>query len=89
MSETNGCYYYDEQHNRCKCYVNENLDELLQENARLRELVRDALMPRLLYGIYRCPDEDMVLGDVVEWANSELHDRARKLGIKLEMDVSE
>lgn len=31
------CYYYDEQHNRCKCYANENLDELLAENAKLRE----------------------------------------------------
>jgi len=35
------CYYYDEQHNRCKCYANESLDELLGENAKLRELVRD------------------------------------------------
>ena len=37
------CYYYDEQHNRCKCYVNENLDELLAENAKLRELLKNAL----------------------------------------------
>ena len=34
------CYYYDEQHNHCKCYINENLNELLAENAKLRELVR-------------------------------------------------
>ncbi len=32
------CYYYDEQRNRCNCYVNENLNELLSENAKLREL---------------------------------------------------
>ena len=31
------CYYYDEQRNHCKCYVNENLDELLTENAKLRD----------------------------------------------------
>lgn len=31
------CYYYDEQGNRCNCYVNKNLNELLAENARLRE----------------------------------------------------
>ena len=33
------CYYYDEQRNRCTCYVNENLNELLDENAKLREQV--------------------------------------------------
>ena len=33
------CYYYDEQHNRCNCYANESLNELLAENAKLRELV--------------------------------------------------
>lgn len=33
------CYYYDEQRNRCNCYVNENLNELLAENERLRKLV--------------------------------------------------
>ena len=65
------------------------LSQLEAENAKLRELVRDALMPRLLYGVYRCPDEDMVLGDVIEWANSELHDRAKRLGVKLEMEISE
>jgi hypothetical protein len=32
------CYYYDEQRNHCNCYVNENLNELLAENAKLREL---------------------------------------------------
>lgn len=37
MSEIACCYYYDEQRNRCNCYVNENLDELLVENAKLRE----------------------------------------------------
>lgn len=31
------CYYYDEQRNHCKCYVNENLNELLAENAKLRD----------------------------------------------------
>ena len=31
------CYYYDEQRNHCKCYVNENLNELMAENAKLRE----------------------------------------------------
>lgn len=35
------CYYYDEQRNRCNCYVNENLNELLNENDRLRELIAD------------------------------------------------
>lgn len=38
MSEP-ACYYYDAERNRCRCYVNENLDELLAENARLRELI--------------------------------------------------
>ena len=37
------CYYYDEQRNRCNCYVNKNLDELLAENAKLRELVKALL----------------------------------------------
>ena len=35
------CYYYDEQRNHCNCYVNENLNELLAANAKLRELVED------------------------------------------------
>ena len=30
------CYYYDEQRNRCNCYVNENLNELLAENVKLQ-----------------------------------------------------
>lgn len=42
------CYYYDEQRNHCNCYVNENLNELLAENARLREQVDAAHMSRLL-----------------------------------------
>lgn len=45
MSETPyRCYYYDEQHNRCKCYDNENLNELLAENAKLRKLLSIALI---------------------------------------------
>jgi hypothetical protein len=32
------CYYYDEQRNHCNCYVNANLNELLEENAKLRRL---------------------------------------------------
>lgn len=39
------CYYYDEQRNRCNCYVNENLNELLAENAKLLDLAT---------GLYRC-----------------------------------
>lgn len=35
------CYYYDEQRNRCNCYINENLNELLAENAKLREVMED------------------------------------------------
>lgn len=35
------CYYYDEQRNRCNCYINENLNELLSENAKLREVLLD------------------------------------------------
>lgn len=42
------CYYYDEQRNHCNCYVNENLNELLAENAKLREQVDAAHMSRLL-----------------------------------------
>lgn len=42
------CYYYDEQRNRCNCYVNENLNELLAENAKLREQIDAAHMSRLL-----------------------------------------
>lgn len=34
------CYYYDEQRNHCNCYVNENLDELLAENAELQETLQ-------------------------------------------------
>ena len=47
------CYYYDEQRNRCNCYVNENLNELLEENAKLRELVRNLLrvIPRDVSGV--------------------------------------
>lgn len=30
------CYYYDEQRNHCNCYLNENLNELLEENVNLR-----------------------------------------------------
>lgn len=37
MSNYFTCYYYDEEHNRCRCYVNKNLDELLVENANLRQ----------------------------------------------------
>lgn len=36
------CYYYDEQRNRCNCYVNENLNELLAENAKLRDELANA-----------------------------------------------
>ena len=52
MSETPSCYYYDEQRNRCKCYVNENLDALLAENAKLRKLCRD------MYLVVACLDLD-------------------------------
>ena len=37
------CYYYDEQHNRCNCYVNENLNELLDKNTKLQELAQDVI----------------------------------------------
>lgn len=30
------CYYYDEQSDHCNCYVDENLNELLEENVNLR-----------------------------------------------------
>lgn len=36
------CYYYDEQRNRCNCYVNENLNELLEENVNLRVQLANA-----------------------------------------------
>ena len=42
------CYYYDEQRDHCKCYVNENLNELLAENAKLRELL-DYMTPIAWY----------------------------------------
>jgi hypothetical protein len=38
------CYYYDEQHNRCNCYVNENLNELLEENVNLRVQLANAIV---------------------------------------------
>ena len=36
------CYYYDEQHNHCNCYVNENLNELLVENVELQQRITQA-----------------------------------------------
>ena len=36
------CYYYDSDHNRCLCYDNHDLDDLLAENAKLREQIQDA-----------------------------------------------
>ena len=44
------CYYYDEQRNRCNCYVNENLNELLAENARLRSELESVGTAAYLYG---------------------------------------
>ena len=56
------CYYYDEQRNHCNCYVNENLNELLAENARLRELA--AGIGHLLFALdvdycAGCPRDDI------------------------------
>ena len=82
MSETNGCYYYDEQHNRCKCYVNENLDELLQENARLRELVRDAYL-NLLNRESLLDLIGMPMSDEQVYATEDIADRMRELGIEV------
>lgn len=44
------CYYYDEQRNRCNCYINKNLNELLDENAKLRELVKQT------HTLFACAD---------------------------------
>ena len=38
------CYYYDEQSNHCNCYVNENLNELLEENVNLRVQLANAMV---------------------------------------------
>ena len=38
------CYYYDEQSNRCSCYGNDSLNELLDENAKLRDELENARM---------------------------------------------
>lgn len=38
------CYYYDEQRNLCNCYVNENLNELLEENVNLRVQLANAMV---------------------------------------------
>jgi hypothetical protein len=80
------CYYYDEHHNRCKCYVNESLDKLLAENAKLRELVRkysDYTSQDRCEGCVcksRCND-----GDVDEcWQRTEIRELARELGIEVD-----
>lgn len=38
------CYYYDDQRNRCNCYANESLNELLDENAKLRDSLKALMM---------------------------------------------
>lgn len=72
MTETHVCcYYYDEQHNRCKCYVNENLDALLVENAKLRGLCSELLR--------------MAESHDPEWLHwPEMHEELRKLGVEVE-----
>lgn len=49
------CYYYDEQHNRCNCYANESLNELLAENAKLRDSLKALMMGT---NVELCADRD-------------------------------
>lgn len=85
------CYYYDEQHNRCNCYANESLNELLAENAKLLELVS-----QLIYCAERVGNEDIFYYQPTRdgcgfdcAANGEhcsfakMCDRARELGVEL------
>lgn len=72
------CYYYDEQRNRCNCYVNENLNELLAENAKLREQIDAAHMSRLL-----TENENESLRELVwDIMNDAFEQRMRDLGIE-------
>ena len=50
------CYYYDEQRNRCNCYVNENLNELLAENAKLVDVLHE-VETEAVYA-YNCLQQD-------------------------------
>lgn len=52
------CYYYDEQRNRCNCYVNENLNELLAENAKLVDVLHE-VETEAVYA-YRCLQQDCI-----------------------------
>lgn len=52
------CYYYDEQRNRCNCYVNDNLNELLSENAKLVDVLHE-VETEAVYA-YRCLQQDCV-----------------------------
>lgn len=49
------CYYYDEQHDRCNCYTNESLNELLAENAKLRDSLKALMMGT---NVELCADRD-------------------------------
>ena len=66
------CYYYDEQHNHCNCYVNENLNELLVENVELQQRITQA---------YR--DESREWREVAEYAQAE-NDKLRERVSELE-----
>lgn len=60
------CYYYDEQRNHCKCYVNENLNELLAENARLRSELESVGTAAYLYGRSDLKAENAKLRELVK-----------------------
>lgn len=69
------CYYYDEQRNRCNCYVNENLNELLSENVKLRDLATGLYRCWLGEGCDGCPMQDSD-----GWCVRDI--RLRELGIE-------
>lgn len=80
------CYYYDEQRNRCNCYINENLDELLTENAKLRELA--AILCHCMQIKASC-DDCRISGHKGELARDPLcacdglHEMLRDLGVEV------
>ena len=88
------CYYYDEQRNRCNCYVNKNLDELLADNAKLREELDAAKHDLSLFSerIVELGADNAKLSELVDYmtpiafygASEQERDRMRELGVEVD-----
>jgi hypothetical protein len=61
--------------------MNDELDRLMVENAKLRVLVRDLIEGPLLYAVYNCED-DLTISEAIEWAEANMRLRARDLGVE-------